>query len=474
MNKMKLLLIFFLIIIPISVNALPFQNTPELDCEICPVNSPEGSFCDSMCGSGNDPINPPGTEPGESIDYPINFDLDHTFSSSNTGNMYMALLSPYGEVIKSDTEQIGTGSTTLKNTFDKDASYNSLDLEVFAQCDLGPGDYNLLVHTNPIFGRSTKFTAETNLYHCSSLIELLDQVRVPVSWENTNELSIYCSTVENAGSDIFNLFDFNILKEAYSGCVIKNEDTQESIIVGHKYGSEIEDGYNLIKFDSISEVQDVFGTNVVCTNEEEIYTCDVNGINYTFKYTLQKKFFEIYKETAEVTKSLNSIVSYSDRVENPNSNSLLIKKFNSTDENAKMIIGYEIPSGFFRENFISILDANTEINDFDFDSTFVVHYKNFGNIEQSCYESLRGQSSSNLESEFIKVISDQDRMLFDIEFNIICFKNFIVINSETSDFVTLYKNLVFDTVIGEIVPSTSYESIFEGRESGNTGPGNTN
>ena len=457
MRFLIFLSIIFSFLFTISFALIP-EISPDLECTFCLQYGYEAR-CDYVCN-----FIPSIPNSSTQNSYPIVLDLDHTFSSSH-GNMYLALLSPYGEIINTNTDSIGTSAD---DSFETNSAYTSVSIPVSHECSYGPGPYNLLVHTNPIEGKATPYTSESNLYSCSSLIDLLDEITVPESWTSNHEILIYCSIIDS-NEDVFSSFNLNLLKNSYSSCVIKNLDEDQSIVYGMQYGSTVENDYGSINFSTIEEVQSTFNSDTICTKNENEYTCIIKEQEYIFTYSSLTNIFQLYSSSLDqINQSLHEVVSYTKRIENPYSNSILLKHFNGEEETGKMIVGYEIPKDFFRENSVTQLSAINEDLSFDFDSNFLIHYKNFGDISSYCYESLRSQTQSVSTNDLITIInSSQERAYFDTIYQIACFNEFIFLNSQAVEFKTLYKNLVFDTQFGEMGIEKDYIYLFQGNSIGN-------
>lgn len=422
------------------------------------INAYEPDFCrscgrDTICLSYCETYlieDLPTSSTQDSLTYPISLEVDHSFSSSS-GMMYMALLSPFGEIIETVSESIGMKA---KDAFEENSVYTELDLPVVSGCSYGPGDYNLLIHTNPVGSGTTSFTAESNLYSCSSLFDLLNSVQVPLSWEKNDSIEIYCSLFDSQQDDLLGVFQGNFFNNIYSGCIIKNSKLNSTLIAGMLYGSIIEQGYGSDRLSTVEDVEIFLGSDASCSNIEGGFSCIIDEVTYTFSYDSSLNIFHLSTiPISDLKVALSTLVSYNERIENSLTQSLLLKKF----DEEKMIVGYDIPTDFLRENPSLVLEVTQKDSSFNFDLQYIVHYQNFQNMSSYCYNTLRSQSQSTSSLEYIDIIDeDQNRIYFEDFYSIVCHNQFIFLKD-----TNLFKNLVFDTVLGEIGYEKSYVSIFD-------------
>lgn len=232
--------------------------------------------CTNPCSGDTNPTPIPSNP--SNMDYPILLDIEHSFTSSD-GIMYMALISPYGEVIVNDFTSIGVEA---ENSFEENQVYKSLSIPVETQCYYGPGDYNVLVHTNPRGQGTQSFTAESNLFSCESISDMLDRVSIPVTWSSNEELSLYCSIFDSDAKDMLSIFEIPIFDNYYAGCIIRNQYRGESVLSGLAKGSSTVTNPGYFSFDTNESVELFFNMDVCSSLGSDIFVCNETQRNKSY------------------------------------------------------------------------------------------------------------------------------------------------------------------------------------------------
>ena len=250
-------------------SSLVFSYDPA--CSDCDVRG-----CTNTCSENTNPT--PNPYNPSNNDYPILLDIDHSFTSSN-GIMYMALLSPYGEVIVNDFTSIGVEA---ENSFEENQVFKSLSIPVETECYYGPGNYNVLVHTNPRGQGTQPFTAESNLFSCESISDMLDRVSIPVTWSSNDEISLYCSVFNSDAKDMLSIFEIPIFDNYYAGCIIRNQNRGESVLSGLAKGSSIVTNPGYFSFDTNESVEQYFNMGVCSSLGSDIFVCNETQRNKSY------------------------------------------------------------------------------------------------------------------------------------------------------------------------------------------------
>lgn len=170
-------------------------------------------------------------------------------SVGGTGTLKQTVFSPLGDELESAQSTYSSGTTkgttnTIINTRYRDFGLNydsgsQIDSPE-PYCRLG-GPYKLEVYNDARPGAG-EYKKTVQLYYCSTTEDILNKVRVPSSWQNS-QLTMYC----NDGANInFANINFDILTSnlnTYKVCILKNLDlaTKNTIIYGFEVGNKVLD-----------------------------------------------------------------------------------------------------------------------------------------------------------------------------------------------------------------------------------------
>ena len=343
----------------------------------------------------------------------------------NHQQLTLTLLGPYGQKIGAYGKEIGNNDgrgymgsrefTQVSLEFDAHEIAENTRSSENDYCGEGGGNYYLSYYLNVKRSKSGSNHKEEKrvfnpVYNCSTTKELLELVKVPQEWESEkNTLSIYCSepgkTSKGENPDkpiIYNplsisSFLFSTLGDVHVACLIRNEDTQESVLYGFPYGNKklekpvvpfineskenptsIAQGYTMlseIKINDQSEMME-FEKEISANENQKMYISYFNQTN--------KPYFILSQDSSYLSNlvGLSSLFDL-DKITDQTARTVLLRKFENRTiygfQTQEELIGmYTLPEVQKVDNVIS-----RKLN-----PIYIINYDGFGTVSKTCMDSL--------------------------------------------------------------------------------------
>lgn len=404
--------------------------------------------------------------------------------SINDQQLTLTLLGPYGQKIAIYGKNLGDNSqfTQVSLEFNSHEVAKNTRYGINQYCGEGGGNYFVSYYLKvrnehgPIIDEKRVYSP---VYNCSTIKDLLSNVKIPQQWKtNDDTLLVYCSEPGKKNSNIENSltissFLFSDLNDVYTACLIRNEDTQESVLYGFPYGNKklekhiapfvneskqnpisIMSGYNLnspFRINDNSQMME-FEKEISANTNEKIYLSFFNQTS--------KPYFILTQDSSYLLDlvSLSSVFNYN-KVTDQTSRMVMMRKFEN-----RTIYGFQTQEEAIGSYLLDPVEKSNNLNR-DLNPMYIINYDGFGRTNQTCMDSLAAHepTSNILDQSQTKVVCLPDTILLQ--------PSNLNENSHTMDLgFTLFKNIITKAngagpYIGSSYYDNSISVIYRSRES---------
>lgn len=351
--------------------------------------------------------------------------------NENEGVLKHTIISPLGTELDSqqvryfagETQPPGSQSVIVSRFSDFGFNYDSSSFGYSAQpyCRVG-GQYKIRV-TNDVRPPGASFNQESNLYYCKTTSDLLSEIRIPSSWQNSN-LILYCNDGGFINFENLNFEVYTSQANIYKGCVLRNLDLNDRNVIFYGFESG---NINLDKVVSTFDGEEGVSTQIVRNlnfvsevNSNVYQFSDNSNSNYYLNFNPSNSFFHLSEFQGELTVPLLNIFNI------PNDfGASRVANFRSFS-NGRKAYGYE-------NSLASRTDSNFG------NSVYKIVFTNFAFFQNDCHTTLASYGAK---------IKDN----LGVADTVVCpSTNEILINSRGTDSVygrgvgyNLFKNIILD------------------------------